>query len=90
MSWAAVKFQLPGVLQFIKGIFLAALRRADHGNVRVVMVACSVQGLSGRSEYKGYSYNMERVKSSKNRVKGGGGTQKRGRSDRVRHTKGVG
>lgn len=43
--------------------------RIYHGNVRLLVLAVCVQGLAGRSVYKGYSYDMERVSYCKTRGK---------------------
>lgn len=72
MSWAEVKLiacdnVVEVFLQFIKGIFLEDLQRIYHGNVRLLVLALCVQGLSGRSVYTDYGYNMERVNNYKTR-----------------------
>lgn len=48
-----------GFVQFIKGVFLAALWRIHHGNVRLLVLVLRVQGLVG-GLCEGCGYNTER------------------------------
>lgn len=77
-----------GFLQFIKGIFLADLRRMHHGNVTLLMLALCMQGLGGWSVCKGYGYNMEKINYYKTRGKEKKTPQTR--SDWGRHRKEAG
>lgn len=79
-----------GFLQFIKGRFMPDLWRIYHGNVRLLVLAVCVQGLAGRSVYKGYSYDMERVSYCKTRGKKKNQPTWKARSGWGRHKKEVG
>lgn len=48
-----------GFVQFIKGIFLAALQRIHHGNVRLLVLVPCMQGLVG-GLYEDCGYNTQR------------------------------